>query len=84
MERIYYFLYDERENKTYTIDNDNHIIIRIIKGNKEYLTSPRCGTRADIIYIDKRLNTKPYQDWIDTCIKPMLSFKNSIPTICYI
>lgn len=82
--RIYYFLYDEVENKSYQINNNNNIIIYIIKGNKEYLTSPRCGTRADIVYIDGRLNTKEYQEWIDVCIKPMLTSNNRVPTLCFI
>lgn len=82
--RIYYFLYDELENKTYKIHNGENIILHIIKGNKSYLTAPKCGTRADIVYIDGRLNTKEYQEWINTCIKPMLTYKNSAPTICYI
>ena len=77
VKRIYYFLYDELENKTYKIDNDTSIILYIIKGNKEYLTSPRPGTRAYAVYIDKQLNTRVYRDWIDTCIKPMLSFIDS-------
>ena len=84
VKRIYYFLYDELENKTYKIDNNTSIIIYIIKGNKEYLTAPRCGTRAHIVYIDRRLNTNEYQEWIDTCIKPMLSYNYSVPTICFI
>ena len=46
--------------------------VDIIKGNKTYLTSPSCGRRAHRIYLDGRLNIKEYQDWIDTCIKPML------------
>ena len=68
---IYYFLYDEFENKNYYIQNDS-IILYIVKGNKTYLTSPSCGRRAHRIYLDGRLNTKEYQDWIDICIKPML------------
>lgn len=81
---IYYFLYDEHENKVYKIDNNKDIVLHIIKGNKEFLTAPRCSTRAHVIYIDKQLNTKSYQEWIDTCIKSMLSFSNSVPTICFI
>jgi hypothetical protein len=70
---IYYFLYDELENKNYYIQNDS-IILHIVKGNKTYLTSPSCGRgrRAHRIYLDGQLNTKEYQNWIDTCIKPML------------
>ena len=83
VKRIYYFLYDELENKTYKIDNDTSIILYIIKGNKEYLTSPRPGTRAYAVYMDKQLNTKAYRDWIDACIKPMLSFMDS-EGICFI
>lgn len=80
---IYYFLYDESENKTYRINNGTSIILYIIKGNTEYLTSPRLGTRAHAIYLDRQLNTKPYREWIDTCIKPMLSFMDS-EGICFI
>lgn len=84
VKRIYYFLYDELENKTYKIHNNTNIILYIIKGNKQYLTSPQCGTRAHIVYIDRRLNTQEYQEWVDTCIKPMLSYNNGTPTICFI
>ena len=73
---IYYFLYDENENKSYNIHNEN-IIMYIIKGDKTYLTTPRCGSRAHIIYLEKSLNTKSYQDWIDTCLKPMTCLPNS-------
>lgn len=80
---IYYFLYDVNENKVYKINNKD-IVLYIIKGNKEFLTANRCGTRAHVVYIDKQLNTKPYREWIDTCIKPMLSLSGGVPTICFI
>lgn len=81
---IYYFLYDEHENKRYKIHNDKDIILHIVKGDKKYLTAAVCGIRAHVVYMDKQLNTKSYQEWIDTCIKPMLSYNNSVPTICFI
>ena len=83
VEKIYYFLYDENENKTYKIHNDS-VILTVIKGNKEYLTSPSCGARATAVYMDKRLNTKEYQEWYDTCVRPILSLSNSLPAICFI
>ena len=81
---IYYFLYDVNENKVYKIHNNKDIVLHIVKGNEEFLTANRCGTRAHIVYIDKQLNIKPYREWIDTCIKPMLSLTGGVPTICFI
>ena len=66
---IMYFLLDNNENLTWQTATD-HVKIIVKKGNKQYLTAPCCGTRMHKVYLDSRLNTKEYQEWIDTCIKP--------------
>lgn len=67
---IMYFLLDNNENLTWQTTTD-HVKIIVKKGNKEYLTAPTLGMRMHRVYLDGRLNTKEYQEWIDTCIKPM-------------
>lgn len=77
MTKIYYFLLDEEcENQTTIVKNEN-CCITIVKGKKEFLTTPRCGQRAHTIYLDRALNTRPYQNWIDEVIKPMCSLHDS-------
>lgn len=67
---IMYFLLDNNENLTWQTVTD-HIKIIVKKGNKQYLMDPCHGMRTHKVYLDSRLNTKEYQEWIDTCIKPM-------------
>lgn len=67
---IMYFLLDNNENLTWQTATD-HVKIIVKKGNKQYLTAPCCGMRTHKVYLDSRLNTKEYQEWIDTYIKPM-------------
>ena len=76
MERILYYLYDETENKVTQIKNDL-ITITITQGNKSFLTSPAPGARCTRIYVDQRLNTFPYREWIDEVLRPMLTLSNS-------
>lgn len=68
---ILIILYNEKVNKNEALETENYII-RILQGNKEYLTNYRYFK----IYIDHQFNTKPYEEWINTCIKPCL-FLNS-------
>lgn len=67
---IMYLLLDDNENMTWETST-NHVNLIVKKGNKQYLTAPSPGMRMHRVYIDGRLNTKEYQEWIDTCIKPM-------------
>ena len=65
---IMYFLLDNDENLTWQTVTDRVKII-VKQGNKQYLMAPCCGTRLHKVYLDSRLNTKEYQEWIDTCVK---------------
>lgn len=76
MERILYYLYDETENKITQTKNDL-VTITIKQGNKSFLTSPTHGVRCTRIYMDQRLNTSSYREWIDEVIRPMLALSNS-------
>lgn len=67
---IMYFLLDNNENLTWQTTTD-HVKIIVKQGDKRYLTTSTRGMRAHKVYLDSRLNTKEYQEWIDTCIKPM-------------
>ena len=73
---IMYFLLDNDENLTWQTVTD-HVKIIVKKGNKQYLTAPCCGTRMHKVYLDGRLNTKEYQEWIDTCVKPMCAIRDA-------
>lgn len=67
---IMYLLLDNNKNLTWQTATD-HVKIIVKKGSKQYLTTSYCGMRMHKVYLDGRLNTKEYQEWIDTCIKPM-------------
>lgn len=73
---IMYFLLDNNENLTWQTTTD-HVKIIVKKGNKQYLMAPSCGMRMHKVYLDGRLNTKEYQKWIDTCIKPMCTIRDA-------
>lgn len=73
--RILRILYNEKVNKDEVLETE-HYIIRILQGNKEYLISRRYHYRYFKIYIDCQLNTKLYEEWINTCIKPCLPLNN--------
>ena len=73
---IMYFLLDNNENLTWQTATD-HVKIIVKKGNKQYLTAPCCGMRMHKVYLDGRLNTKEYQEWIDTYIKPMCNLRGA-------
>lgn len=74
---IMYLLLDDKENLTWQTATD-HVKIIVKKGNKQYLTGLwGCGIRMHKVYLDGRLNTKEYQEWIDTCIKPMCNIRGA-------
>ena len=75
-QNIMYFLLDDNENLTWQTETD-YVKIIIKKGNKQYLMDPGCGMRMHKVYLDSRLNTKEYQEWIDICIKPMCAIRGA-------
>lgn len=73
--RILIIAYDEEKNKDMKIETEN-FIIHMILGNKDYLTNYRYHYRYYCIYINSQLNIKPYEEWLNICIKPCLALNN--------